>query len=99
MYYFLKCGDTTKEIPFEVVERYEHHTLLRSVIYPSRFGMSRPYYESALPHEMAIPRSASDVIRWVENSVDYKRYLLGASKDDEGCKTILKEWAEVKRGL
>lgn len=98
-YYFMRCGDTTKNVPFKVIEEHEHFVDLELVRYPSYYGMSRPYRESAMRHDLIRPRTADDVIRWVENSKDYKDTVNMASTGNQWAQGILREWKEIKRGL
>ena len=99
MYYMCTYGDKDKTIPFEFVkENNEHHTLLKSISYPSEYGMSRPFNISEYNKDLEkCEVSWGYVVRWVESRPIFADTVMAAHKGNQRAKNILKEWDEVKR--
>ena len=99
MYYFMKCGDTAKNIPFEIVDRYEHHILMRSIRYPSYYGISNVYRESFFPSELMQPKTKEEVIRWAENSKDFDNLKKSADAGSIWAINSMEEWYAIKKNM
>ena len=99
MYYFMKCGDTTKNVPFRVIVEGEFFIELELISYPSCYGMSKPYRECAHKQDLTQPKTAEQIIKWVENNKDFKDTASLAAKGNPWAVKIISEWKEVKRRL
>ena len=98
-YCFMKCGDTSKNVPYKIIKEYDNFALCELVRYPSYYGMSRPYRECIQRQDMTRLRTAEQVISWVENGKDYRDTQIAAEQGNEWARGIIKEWKEVKKKL
>lgn len=90
----IKVG-TVDRIAVIVKEKHRYYAVCEPVLYPSYYGMSRPYKICYQPCELAPEyklESFADLLKWVNKRPNILEYYKGAAKGYEREKRALDEF-------